>query len=84
MADEVRAERCETCRFWDYDGTDDSAMFCRRFPPLVVVVPDNVPPVSFMWPETCSNNWCGEWVVSLVLPQTPTFRPDGVSPGSEK
>jgi hypothetical protein len=45
----VRAERCETCRF--FSGDD-----CRRHPP--VSQSDALWP---QWPEVRPTSWCGEF-----------------------
>jgi hypothetical protein len=48
-----QAERqCGGCRFWkqrDYEGE------CRRYAPA----PSSEHPVE--WPDTRSEDWCGEW-----------------------
>lgn len=61
---EVRAERCETCRFWEpYNDFG----YCRRFPPVNLAVNrDNYhesdhPPLEAAQPATEPDDWCGEW-----------------------
>lgn len=60
--------QCMTCQFWErYKEPSGSACgFCLRFPPVPVArvesdsdgISSNV---ASEWPETRSNEWCGEY-----------------------
>jgi hypothetical protein len=65
-----RVERCETCRFWDYEGKDlyesDSEgdiyfADCRRFPPIAGTAVDVDDVFTPGFPATRDGDWCGEW-----------------------
>lgn len=70
-----RADRCETCRYWDVwddpvSATGSSFQFgeCRRHAPRPYLESDDptlIEPVT--WPNTRMTSWCGEW-----KPQSPT------------
>lgn len=77
LADEPRAERCETCRFLHKDRNCDYQGECRRMTPL--------PNFAYLsayasyaddeddacertaikhfgvWPQVAMDDWCGEW-----------------------
>lgn len=54
-----RSERCETCRFWEKDGT--GLGHCYRYPPqMFPTVPKRGEGV-WLQPQTFDNDWCGEW-----------------------
>lgn len=60
VVDEPRAERCETCRFWD-------DFKCKRYPPVAAGFSprDSDHPHTtqafFFWPDVDHDEWCGEW-----------------------
>ena len=71
---EERAERCETCRFWDRQ--DRHIGECRRYPPCKLLgdleaaignAPTAMHPVDrhrnqdWVWPSLNPDDWCGEW-----------------------
>jgi hypothetical protein len=66
---EQRAERCETCRFWEPISPESGDGYCRRYPPIATGFSPDVeaaePSVSTRafcyWPETDHTDWCGEW-----------------------
>lgn len=72
-----RKERCETCRFWDYEGRDtwehengvaaEGAVYeseCHRFPPASGYYKQACKDGrNFVphFPLTLGYSWCGEW-----------------------
>jgi len=72
-----RAERCETCRFWDTENSDEGWGDCRRYPPTKMLfeieamghdktsqdIHNSLGDSSsvWVWPYTESDDWCGEW-----------------------
>jgi hypothetical protein len=78
MADE-RAGCCETCRHWlpngPLDGEEDNPRGeCRRGPPvtLTCLLPEPSQWSAYdyqgVWPETESDDWCGEYCPRLDPP----------------
>jgi hypothetical protein len=68
MSDRVelpRAERCETCRFWQ--GHGDGTGNCRRYPPVVYEKDFEVQ----FFPNTKESWWCGEYQPATVAPPPP-------------
>lgn len=74
VVEEERAERCETCRFWERNsGVDDESGggcdnggCCKRLPPTYCGPhEDNATrPMDWMlwsFPAVTSDDWCGEW-----------------------
>ncbi len=60
-----RAERCETCRFWDKPDATVIGI-CRRHAPRAMVGwqhEDSHPNFNqwALWPATVETEWCGEW-----------------------
>jgi hypothetical protein len=63
--------RCDECRYWR-EGTEYSREEgeCRRFPPLVTVMPDTETGEPFpriQWPRTYKEEWCGEWAKKALI-----------------
>lgn len=62
----TKTERCETCRFWSMHAHNTKTGWCKRFPPVPVVVPAGSS-LAVEWepesyhPETTDIEWCGEW-----------------------
>lgn len=65
-----RAEQCETCKWWTWDGETKKYAsckvgLCRRYPP--VYNPYSNGPKNHCWvdecifPETYVDDFCGEW-----------------------
>jgi hypothetical protein len=57
-------QTCKTCRWWDIFSADGKEGFCRAHPPTVVPNQEvgDFKPVSFTeWPQTNSDDFCGEW-----------------------
>jgi hypothetical protein len=58
------AESCALCRF---SLDDDGSLFCRRYPPQLVVLSRNgfagmqSDRVSSRLPQAYSDDWCGEY-----------------------
>lgn len=50
-------QRCENCRFWDTENDGE----CRRYPPIITVNTKAFSGLSADFPETNSDDWCGEW-----------------------
>ena len=76
----MRTERCETCRFWDRSVLDTVGFgACRRFPPIHLeceVFDEGGSANVGEWPDTLSEDWCGEW--------KPTPSPEAHSPAAER
>jgi hypothetical protein len=81
---EQRAERCETCRFWEPEKTEVSRVpgvcgTCHRNAPValpIMVFPEGENTNEFMavWPETTLSSWCGEYQ-PVPLPVVETCQP---------
>lgn len=54
----MRAERCETCKFWEQDSEREGS--CNRYPPMPVF-DDNSGEVETCFTWTGLGHWCGEW-----------------------
>lgn len=75
---EPRPDRCETCRYWRFlmHGREEpvdrawSVGFCHRYAPRPVVARN--PDQETNWPETHSDEWCGEW---RAKDETPVINP---------
>jgi hypothetical protein len=54
-------ERCETCKYWDIDDTDDMGPlhYCLRKSPRHVAWDRGVPIRA--WPATWPSDWCGKY-----------------------
>lgn len=73
MSENKRAERCETCRWWNLSAAWDSGREtgfdgeleskCHRYPPMRSLQPDLDPADACYWdrPATYDTDWCGEW-----------------------
>jgi hypothetical protein len=69
MTELPRAERCDGCRYWGFQGSNntssDKTGLCRRNPPVLDPGGHKEPVlevwVQGMWPATYSDEWCGEW-----------------------
>jgi hypothetical protein len=62
VSEPERAERCETCKWWEGDFDDSREGLCRRYPP--VYAPVDVPggdEEPWYRPVTSYDNFCGEW-----------------------
>lgn len=49
--------KCASCAFFDIEPKDDVGI-CRRYPPKVVVVNDEI---EMVVPATLPSDWCGEF-----------------------
>lgn len=55
---EIRAQKCENCRFGEwYEGVDEG--YCVRYPPTPAG--DRERGVDSHWPRVSTDDWCGEW-----------------------
>lgn len=68
-------EKCENCRFWDYEskdgyvGEENNFSHCRRYPPqsdlriVLKTLDDDAYECSMDWdfPDTEDWMWCGEY-----------------------
>jgi hypothetical protein len=52
-------ERCENCKFWLADPSDELLGLCRRYPPNVKM--DDGGEDLWEHPTTAAPVWCGEW-----------------------
>lgn len=71
---EVRAERCETCRF-----NDGERGYCHRFPPVRSADPHPVAhgdTDGWCWPITIPEDWCGEWKAKASMPPSSPIKND--------
>ena len=58
-------QTCASCRFWLRFSSDDSGM-CRRRAPSPVILPGfELSSAESTWPQTCDDDWCGEWEEDL-------------------
>jgi hypothetical protein len=61
---EPRADRCETCRFWQAHE-DPSQGECRRRSPVLLAGSlgwlDGEDPALGVWPEVRATDWCGQF-----------------------
>lgn len=66
--------KCKTCRYWQQDADNPVAGNCqRRAPQPVSLDPIQSKQVVHVgWPRTFEYDWCGEWVTSVELEDTPT------------
>lgn len=68
--DALRTPCCANCRF--HNGEE-----CRRYPPQVYYqAKDNV--AVWLFPDTMSDDWCGEWRARRVPPGASTGTPEEV------
>lgn len=81
--------RCETCRFYLSQPTDEGEYpngFCRRFPPMFPngAIPGSAEVNPFMgnFPQVMGDNWCGEYSPSVPIPTVdaprPIMRPEAI------
>ncbi len=57
-----RADRCETCKFWDsLKDEADPAGSCMRYPPVLLTVGQHHSADGWSTPATPPTHWCGEW-----------------------
>lgn len=60
-----RADRCETCKWWDSIGESGA---CRRNPPQVIgICVDGEAADNGWWPYTNFDDFCGEWTLAPGL-----------------
>jgi hypothetical protein len=52
--------KCEYCKFWCKSDYSEFG-FCQRYPPSLVVGDEQN---YFVFPETYSTDWCGEFAVN--------------------
>lgn len=63
-------ESCEVCRFW-YPLADDMGLCRRRSPTMIRAMAFGVSinsPEEGIFPETASDDWCGEFVREATPP----------------
>ena len=65
--------RCDECRFWLADFTDPAKIeddiecgTCQRYPPQLVHRGPSEPLFCSCLPDTCPNDWCGEFQPSAT------------------
>lgn len=63
-----RAERCETCKFWEgytgdvEHGNEPTRGNCHRYPPRHYPNPDSETlEDQYDFPAVETDDWCGEW-----------------------
>ena len=65
-----RAERCETCKWWN-STNHDSRCDCRRGSPVFLRLhTESYGEKRPEWPETWRSDWCGEWAAKPSEPQS--------------
>lgn len=57
MKDDAKPDLCGGCKWWERLKVQQG--ICRRFLPNVIVMPAQT--VRSDWPETLSDEWCGEF-----------------------
>ena len=60
----MRDRRCETCRWWDPEGSERTATGeCHRRSPQE----QDAQHIGY-WPRTRDRDWCGEWEQNTEIP----------------